>query len=339
MKYGGAYWNIKELLPYQRNFNFVNSLRNNGKTYTTLGFFIERFLNYREEFFYVLRTQDEKKSGAFGKAFEKVISKEFYHHEFTFSNDTCTINGIVAGHCRALSEAVKVKKESFPAVRWLVMDEYMLEQKHFDTYVKGWEEPNLFLNLYHTIDREEDRVICFLLGNNTAFYNPYHLHKAFDIPMVEPGKIWYKENVLFQWAVAKEERLEQQENCKFARMIRGTNYGSYALEGNYLGDNADFVAEKATDAILSFYIILEGRLYGVWSSFKLCIAYITPANNAGGSKYVFAIDKKDLTSNSRILTRDSSFYKWLKKRLINSAICYDSMETKLRVQPALYKIL
>ena len=24
MKYGAPYWNIKDILPYQRNFNFIN---------------------------------------------------------------------------------------------------------------------------------------------------------------------------------------------------------------------------------------------------------------------------------------------------------------------------
>lgn len=63
MHYGGKYWNIKTYLPYQRNFNFINSERTIGKTYTAQGFFLERAINKGEETIYIVRTQDEKKNG------------------------------------------------------------------------------------------------------------------------------------------------------------------------------------------------------------------------------------------------------------------------------------
>lgn len=339
MKYGGAYWNIKEILPYQRNFNFINCIRNNGKTYTTLGFFIDRYLSRREQFIYILRTVDEKKKNGFSKAFEKVIAKEFPEHKFEFSTDTLMLEGDVVGHCRALSEAIKVKKESFPFVRWGVMDEYMLEQKHWDSYVKGWSEPDLLLNLYHTIDREEDRVTFFLLGNNTAFYNPYHLHPAFMIPPVQPGQIWYNKNVLFQWVVPTEEKKQMQEECKFVQMIKGTSYSQYAIEGNYLGDNDDFVEERPNDAVLTMYFRLHGENFAVWNSYKMGIAYITKHNGGMIRKYTFAITKEDISPSCRILARDNAFYKWLKRMLLNGKIYYEDMEVKLKVQIELYKIM
>lgn len=168
MKYGGKYWNIKEILPYQRNFNFINSVRSQGKTYTTSGFMIDRFLERDEEFMLVVRTVDEKKNGALKQWLSKVLMKEFTNLPLTINSDTLYYSPEkdkntwrVIGHCRALSETVKVKKQSFPKVRWMVFEEYMLEPKHYDLYVKGWHEPDLLLNLYHTVDREQDYVTCF----------------------------------------------------------------------------------------------------------------------------------------------------------------------------------
>lgn len=40
--YDGLHWNIYEILPYQRNFNFINSERSIGKTYTTEAYVIDK---------------------------------------------------------------------------------------------------------------------------------------------------------------------------------------------------------------------------------------------------------------------------------------------------------
>lgn len=339
MKYGGAYWNIKDILPYQRNFNFINAIRDIGKTYTTLGFFLDRFLAKREQHMYIVRTQDEKKNGAYQQAFEKVLSREFPEYEFKFTPDTMLLDGEVVGHCRALSETIKVKKQSFPHVKWGVMDEYMLEPKYFDVYVKGWYEPNLLLNLYHTVDREEDRFILFLLGNNTAFYNPYHLHDAFLIPPCRPGQIWKSKNTLFQWAVPSDEKIKMQSKSKFAEMVKNTDYGKYAIGGEYLGDNNDFVEDRDTESVLQFYFILEGEYFAVWSAYKTMKVFVQPLSSVPISKYLFCFKPSDMTPTCRLMKSDSPFFRWMRNKMRNSLVYYSNMETKLKVQPVFYKVL
>ena len=53
------YWNINEILSYQRNFNFINGPRSIGKTYTTLKHIIDNSIKRNKEFAYIVRTQDE----------------------------------------------------------------------------------------------------------------------------------------------------------------------------------------------------------------------------------------------------------------------------------------
>lgn len=337
MKYGGDYWNIKELLPYQRNFNFINSVRNAGKSYTCAGFAIDRFLNKDEKSLLLVRTVDEKKSGALQKWFAKVCSKEFPNVPLVFTSDCLYYapdkdrdTWSIITYCRALSEAVKVKKQSFPGVKWLFMDEYMLEPKHYDLYVKGWNEPDLLLNIYHTVDREEDYVTCFLLGNNTAFYNPYHLHQAFQIPPCSPGEIWYSENVLFQRYEITKSMEERKKKNRFLRMVEGTSYGKYAKDGVYVGDNENFIAQKTGRSNFIFSFKFDSDNFGVWFDSRVNRVYISSKLPAG-SRVHLSLDTVGSETDIRV-GRKNSLIKWLVKKYSMACVYYESMEIKLKAQ-------
>lgn len=343
MDYSGKYWNIKDILPYQRRFNFINAVRDIGKTYTTQGYFLERALNNKEEFFYVVRQVQEVNDGAFENAFQKVIYKEFPDIDIFFDKTTCYLGTKkdkirILGHCRALSSVVKVKKESFPRVKWLMMDEYMLEPKHARLYVHGWDEPDELLSIYHTIDREENRVICFLHGNNTAFYNPYHLHPAFDIPYIDDGKIWYSKNVLFQRAVMSEELKKEKENNPFLDMIKGTKYGEYAAQGVYQGDNTDFIEEMPNGCLHIFTFRIESEYYGVWHDTTTRKVYISEKHNAD-SGHVYCLTDQDMKENERLAKRNGVFWRWLAKKLMASLVWYENIRIKLRCMPEIRRFI
>lgn len=342
MEYNGMYWNIKKILPYQRHFNFINSIRNVGKSYTTCGFFIERYLKFGEQFMLVVRTQNEKQDNALYDWVAKVMLREYPDIRFIcdknkmyWVKDKKKEYWETMGHCVALSETIKIKKKAFPLVKWMVMEEYMLEPKYSDLYVKGWKEPDLLLNLYHTVDREEDRVVCFLLGNNTAFYNPYHLHKAFMIPPVEPGGIWTGKNVLFQFATPSEELVKKKNDCMFLSMIDGTEYAEYAKEGNYVGDNTSFVEEKSNRAIYVFSFKCDSGVFGVWSDYNTAFAYISYKQNATNG-YCLSIGKLE-DEGDMIGTRHNSLFKWLGDKYKRGLVKYESMEIKLKVENIIVK--
>ena len=50
------YWDIGEILAYQRNFNFINGERSIGKSYTTLKFMIKKAIQTGCEFVYIVST-------------------------------------------------------------------------------------------------------------------------------------------------------------------------------------------------------------------------------------------------------------------------------------------
>lgn len=344
------YWDINQILRYQRNFNLINGERSIGKSYTTQKFMLDRALHRGQEFVYLVRTQDEKKKGIFGSSFEKVIANEFEGYEIDTTTETMHLiqrgtgeNGddekVILGYCLALTEAVKIKKRSFPNVKYLMFDEYMLESNQSIGYVNGWNEPDLFLNIYHTIDRENDKVICFLLGNNTSFYNPYHMHPAFNIPHIDQGEIWKNENVLFQWATGSQALKTKKAGSKFLKMIESTNYGSYALQGNYIDDSTDFILERSHTSSYMFAFAFDDHSFGVWIDKEIGLVFISDKYDPS-NKMHFALTLKDHRENT-LLTKDknNTLLQWLSKNFKLGNVRFENMEIKKRSEDAIRLIL
>ena len=336
------YWDIGKILAYQRNFNFINGERSIGKTYTTIKFCINRAITRGQEFVYIVRTQYEKLNNALELALQKVLMNEFPELNIKFTTEKATVtteneNGqkttITLAYCLALTEAVKIKKMSFPNVKYMIFDEYMLEENRNTRYVDGWREPDLLLNIYHTIDREEDRVIVFMLGNNTSFYlNPYHRHAAFNIPKIDKGKIWTSENVLFQWAEATEELKQEKSKSKFIKMISDSEYGQYAAKGEYINDVTDFVEIRPNSARPYFTILYESEKYGIWYDAKTGYVFIDDRYDPSIPS-IYALTLADHTEDTVLVNKaNSNCIKWLSKMYKLGNVKFTSMKIKAKAE-------
>lgn len=344
MKYGGKYWNIKSYLPYQRHFIFINSERSIGKTYTAQGFFVERGINNGEETIYIVRTMNEKQNGILYKAFLKVLTCEFPNLLIQNSNDCLYYRydeeeeWTPLIHCVALTEVNKLKRVNFANVRWFLFDEYILDEKGRSAYIDGWDEPELLIKLYHTVDRERDYVTVFLLANNISFYNPYHIYKAFRIPPQEKNVIWKSDNVLYHWTEATVELKEEKSKCKFLQMIEGTNYAGYAAEGRFINDNESFIGELPEKTRYMFTVKYKGLSYGIWFSNNEKICYISDRIESS-SKKLYALSMGDFDENmTGMLTKNSNTIKWFKKYMVEGKIRYTSMSVKVKFEELLYLI-
>lgn len=336
------YWNIYEILPYQRNFNFINGPRSIGKTYTCQKYVLDRCITNGWEFIYITRTKDNKTSGIFPSTFEKVISQEFSEIEFKFTTESLDMivdddSHINLGYCIALTEYQKIKPRSFPNVRFIIFDEYMLEESSFNRYINGVKEPDLFLSIYHTVDRERDIVKCFLLGNNTSFYNPYHMHKAFRIPYIDDGKIWYNKFVLYQRAKPSEELKECKEKSSFWKMINDSDYGKFANSGNFTEDKYDFIQQLSSNTRYIMTILYNNYEIGVYldneNNKAICSQKIDPY-----CRCIYALTLDSYNENA-LLNHNVGLLKWLSDRFKKGLVYFDCMETKQIAQEAIYKLL
>lgn len=333
------YWSPHHILPYQRRFNLINAPRSVGKTYGTIKYFFQRYLKKKEEFAYIVRTDKEKQSYAISKACDKVAFKEF-ENEICLEEKSgilynCILKGgkIVSretmGHCLALSMYEKIKKESFPRVRWGIFDEYMKERDSQTRYVNGFREPDCLLSLYQTIDRDEDKLILFMLGNNTSFYNPYHIHPAFNIQPVDRGKIFLGKNVLFENYQESDELIEKKKANLFNSMISGTKYGKYADKGDYTDDNYDFIGKRPSASKYIYAISYMGNVFGVWADYNTSNVYISKDYNRS-TKLIFALTLESHAENTLLTkTRTNNLISWLAKNFRYGNVKFEDMEVKV----------
>lgn len=319
---------ILKLLTYGCNFIMVDAPRSVGKTYSTLKIIIRNCLKNSREFAYICRTIDEKNKGVMRKGVQKVMQNEFADVEYTCDNEYMYIEvdgkKTVLAYCLALSESQKIKKYSYPKCKFMIFDEYMLENG--GRYINGVKEPDLLLNIYHTIDREEDRVVCFLLGNNTNFYNPYHMHKAFRIPYCEQGQIYRGTNVVFASLGRSDELNADKDQCKFLQMINGSEYGDFANAGLYGDTHNAFVEARPQTANQYIVICYSGSYYGIWYDNDSGCMYIDTKYNSN-TRFVYAATDKDISEK---VTRSKAITAQLKDLFYKGRCRFVSQEIRAK---------
>lgn len=337
----GKYWDPGRILPYQRTFNFINGPRSIGKTYSLLKWLIKQALKGKE-FVYVVRTQDEKKDMVLEFALKKVLQNEYPSLECGFSSSACMFESRTLAHCLALTEAIKVKKRSFPNVHYMVFDEYTIE-KGTGRYINGFQEPELFINLYDTIDRRENRVKCFFMGNNTSYYNPYHLYPLFgmphDVDFVDEGNIWTNATTLFERALPSEELMEEFEDNAFVKAVSTTRYGEYAVGGVYADDKFRPVQPLGPKSIYRATVHTPGGVFGMYTD---PIEQKLIFSSKVDSKYPikFSLSRDGIKDGFPFITPNYDAYKALLKRAAGDcSIVFDSMAVKSQIEQDLYKII
>lgn len=332
------YWDIRKILPYQRKWNFINGTREIGKTYSTLKWLIKQALEKNREFVYICRTKNEKNNGVLEYSLEKVCAREYSELELKCTKFIAELGGKRIAYCISLYEYMEIKKYSFPEVYYIVFDEYMLELNNFRKYVGGWKEPDRLLSIYQTIDRGEDRVTVFCLGNNTQFYNPYHLHEAFRIPNIEPGKIWYNKFTLFQWALPSDELTKYLNQTEFNQQMKRTEYGKMAIQGKY-EDTAKYnVAPLTKNSRYQFTVACNGMEFGIYSDMDLSLVFVSQKVDPN-FPYRYALTVEDHTENTLLVNSKIPHLQWFNRIFRLGIVRFENEETQAKFTEVLKYII
>lgn len=334
------YYDLGKILPFQRLFNFINGPRSIGKTYTTLKWLIKKAIEGKQ-FGYIVQTRDELKEGAFEKGLVKVIQKEYPNLDIKFDTDCMYVNGEASAYAFALTRARKEKRNSYPNIYYLIFDEYTIEEGT-DRYVNGFNEPELFMTMYHTIDRDEERVKCFFLGNNTSYYNPYHLYPAFGLPKdiagMKPGSIYTNPTTLFHLAQPDNELLKKFSESQFRRAISGTRYGDYASEGVYRDDGYQPIMgiPRKTRYIITLHA--PTGLFGVYYTSE-GHTIISDKTNPAHLLKCSLVRHGMKEGYGYIRPRFDHIVRLFRTAIGNEQLFYTSMGVKNKVEPYLLRIL
>lgn len=289
------YWNPARILSYDRLFNFVVGGRGIGKTYGMKKFCLNNYFNKNEEFIYLRRYKEEIKPLKGFKFFES-IAKEYPEVELKTEGERLVWRypdekWTTLGYITNLSTALTKKSVDYSNVTTIIYDEFIIP-KGFIHYLPN--EVESFLDFYETVARMRDNVRVFFLSNAISTYNPYFSY--FNIEVPKEGQ-FYKDKEIVLEMCSMEDFKQKKRDTRFGKLISGTKYANYAIENDFYLDNAEFIAERPTNAKYYCTVFYRGHTLGIWADFREGKFYVSKKHDKN-FPLSYALTQQDHTINT-----------------------------------------
>ena len=317
------YYDLSKVLSYGAFFNFLLGERGVGKTYSVTKFVTKQFINKGYEFAYIRRYKTElsKSAPKFFKAL--IMNNEFPDHTLETKGNTFLIDGKVAGYSMTLSTAQNLKSSNFPNVKYIIFDEFIIEEGQ-NHYLRN--EVEIFLGLIETIARMRD-IKVFLMGNAVTITNPYFLYFDLTLPYGSEIKT-FKDGLILVNYMKNEEYRQAKKETKFGKLIEGTEYSKYAIDNDFRLDNKNFILHKTGGAKCNFVLVYKEFTFGVWFDYNEGKIFVSQDYN--NNCYQFACTTNDHQPNTLLLSsvKDYSVIKTFIKNYKLGNVYYESIKIK-----------
>jgi hypothetical protein len=260
------FYNPHDVLTLNKLFHFIIGNRGCGKTYGFKKWGIKRFLQTGRKFIYLRRYHSEFEDL---NNFFNDVKQEYPENEFSVKGNTFYCDGEICGYAVALSTALTKKSVSYHDVDNIFFDEFVIDSKVIH-YIKN--EAVQFLEFYETVARLRDNVRVFFISNAISITNPY-----FHYWKIKPNshqRFTKYEHMVVEF-VKNPEFVEAKYKTRFGQIIKGTEYGDYAVENTFLKDNYNFVDKKSGSATFTFSVFYNGSQYGIWTDHKKGLVYVS----------------------------------------------------------------
>ncbi len=276
-----AYYNFDKLYSYNGTFNFLVGGRGLGKTYGAKVKAIKAGMEKGHEFIYLRRYKEELKTAK--QTFFADIGDEFPDYDFRAEShyaqyahintrDEKKRPWITIGYFISLSTAQSQKSVSFPKVKTIIYDEFIIE-KGMVQYLPN--EAEALVNFYSTVDRNKDKTKVFFLANSVSIENPYFLKYNIEPKADQEWMKLYKGFIVCHFADSAEFKAGVYKT-KFGQFIAESDpdYAEYAV-GNSFKDNHDnLLAKKLPNAGYVYSLETKSGTFSVWRDWQLNKWYI-----------------------------------------------------------------
>ena len=277
-----AFYNYDRLYSYNATYNILVGARGLGKTYGIKLKVIIAAIKKGDQFIYLRRYKEELKTSA--RTFFADIEREFPDHDFKYANgkaymapaetrDVKKRSWTHIGYFIALSQAQSVKGVSYPLVKVIIFDEFIIE-KGMTHYLP--DEAKAFNQFYSTVDRWQDRTKVFFLANAVSIQNPYFMEwgiepkaemewiKKYKITTISPSGVeGRKDFIVCHFADSADFKAGVYKTA-FGQFIEGTEYGDYAVGSEFSDNNDNLIQKKNPRATYQFTLETRGGVFSVW---------------------------------------------------------------------------
>lgn len=278
------WWNPARTASYNCLFNFIVGNRGAGKTYGSLKRNVDKFLrspkHNRHQFVYMRRLKEELKkltTSQNGRLFD-AVQREFPDHVLKAEGDTLWCDDEICGYGIALSTSSKLKSDSFPQVREIIFDEFIID--NIKTYHYLPDEVRKFQDAYETIARpgnDETRpdTIVWFLSNAVTINNPYFAEFKLTPPVNGDIQRFGKTRDMLVQNVANEELIKRKKSTRFGKMIEGSRYSEYAYDNQWLLDDSRFVEKKTQRSVYYMSLRYMDTWLGIWFDQLQMLFYVS----------------------------------------------------------------
>lgn len=327
------YWDIKRTLSYNCLFNFIIGMRGVGKTYGCLKYCIEQHLKAKEkgqvwQFLYVrrMKVELEKLTNMKGGRLFKAVKAEFPDHELKAESNTLWCDGEVCGYAQPLSTASLLKSDAFPDVKFIIFDEFIIDNSGVYHYLKN--EVTKLLDLYETVARNRT-IPVFFLSNAVTIANPYFDYFMLDKPRNCDIQRFGKSKDILVENTVNPSLSKMKKESRFGKIIAGTEYAEYAYDNEWLLDNEDFIEKKPQRSHYFITLLYKGKYLGIWCDPKDWLYFVSENVELQGSM-CYSVTTDDHKPNVMLLKEARKLASL--KKLIDAYNCgavrYESMKLK-----------
>lgn len=314
------YYNPSKILSYNKLLNFIIGGRGGGKSYAAKKLVINNFIKNRSQFIYLRRYQSEFENI---QNFFSDIKWEYPEHTFSVGGGCFYIDKKVAGYYIELSTSQKRKSTSYPAVKTIIFDEFIVDTGMI-RYLKN--EVRTFLDFCETVIRSRDDVRILLISNALTTANPYFLY--FKIYPKPDDKFISKGELVVEIYHNEKFALEKRKT-KFGRLIDKTDYGAYNIDNKWLKDTDTFIEKMTGKCVGIVTVVVGGKRYGFWRGIDTGYLYFTRKPDPAVST-ILALTTADHTPQTILIKNFKKYSDIFKFQAYfdNGYFRFDSIESK-----------
>lgn len=330
------WYSFNKVLSFNALLTFVLGGRGLGKTYGAKKLVIKKFLKYGEQF--ILLRRYEVELATRGTFFSDLIAKnEFPDYDFRVFGFTAQVAHKntrndkkrvwrTMGYFAALNTSQNLKGASYAQVTTIIYDEFIIE-KGRGVYLK--DEVTALLNFMSTVDRYQDRARVILLANSVSIMNPYFLY--YKIRPDEVGEFSQikaddgSNDAVFHFADNKDFN-ESVYKTRFGRMIQGTAYADYAVEGNFSDNHRLLIDTKTADAKYLFTLQTGEGTFSVWQDPYTGVFYLQSKLPKG--EKIYTTEMSLMGEGKTYVSRSHNIMGYLTRAFNNDKMRFDEQSTR-----------